>query len=130
MTKIRYRMSETEFILSLGQESRGGSSSHRLQVCDGIVRSKLPLFDATKRTPRSGRLPFDQSGLFVKSRMAVFDPAAEAAIKNRSNLNRQALSVCYQQQQMSSKQLAEKRLAEIINSQKRTGRNSVNENSK
>jgi len=42
-----------------------------LQVCDGIVRSKLHLFDQTKRQPR-GRLPADQHG-FVKARLAVFD---------------------------------------------------------
>ena len=35
-----------------------------LQVCDGIVRSKLPIFDKTKRQNRN-RLPFDQHG-FVK----------------------------------------------------------------
>eukprot|EP00092_Neocalanus_flemingeri_P006358 GFUD01006844.1.p1 GENE.GFUD01006844.1~~GFUD01006844.1.p1 ORF type:complete len:809 (+),score=174.80 GFUD01006844.1:161-2587(+) len=42
-----------------------------LQVCDGIVRSKLPLFDQTKRQVR-GRLPADQHG-FVKARLAMFD---------------------------------------------------------
>ena len=42
-----------------------------LQVCDGIVRSKLVLFDQAKRQPR-GRLPADQHG-FVKARLAVFD---------------------------------------------------------
>ena len=35
-----------------------------LQVCDGIVRSKLPIFDKTKRQNRN-RMPFDQHG-FVK----------------------------------------------------------------
>jgi len=42
-----------------------------LQVCDGIVRSKLPIFDKTKRQNRH-RLPIDQHG-FVKTRLAMFD---------------------------------------------------------
>jgi hypothetical protein len=50
------------------------------QVCDGIVRSKLPIFDHTKRAPRGVRLPFDQQG-FVQSKLAIFDgpPASIAA---------------------------------------------------
>ena len=43
------------------------------------MRSKLPIFDHTKRAPRA-RLPFDQQGL-VQSKLAIFDgpPAATAA---------------------------------------------------
>lgn len=43
------------------------------------MRSKLPIFDHTKRAPRT-RLPFDQQGL-VQSKLAIFDgpPAATAA---------------------------------------------------
>jgi len=51
--------------------ARQPTLQQHLQVCDGIVRSKLPLFDQSKRQTR-GRLPFDQQG-FVKARLAMFD---------------------------------------------------------
>ncbi len=43
------------------------SNSSRLQVCDGIVSSKLRLFDETKRNSVSTK------GLNVKSKMAIFE---------------------------------------------------------
>ena len=71
-------------------------SLQRLQVCDGIVRSKLQVFDETKRP---SRLPLDHKG-FVKAKLAIFDPK--------------------QPQQPSSsignaKRLAEKRLLALAN---------------
>jgi len=50
---------------------RSNIPQQHLQVCDGIVRSKLPIFDQTKRQNRN-RLPFDQHG-FVKAKLAMFD---------------------------------------------------------
>ena len=50
---------------------RSNIPQQHLQVCDGIVRSKLPIFDKTKRQSRN-RLHFDQPG-FVKARLAMFD---------------------------------------------------------
>jgi hypothetical protein len=56
-------------------DSRKQTPHQNLQVCDGIVRSKLPLFDQTKR-PARPRLPGDQKG-FVQSRRAMFDQPAK-----------------------------------------------------
>ena len=50
---------------------RSNNQQQHLQVCDGIVRSKLPIFDQAKRQGKN-RLPFEQHG-FVKSRLAMFD---------------------------------------------------------
>ena len=41
-------------------------------MCDGIVRSKLPIFDKTKKQTRT-RLPFDQHG-FVKVKVEEKKP--------------------------------------------------------
>jgi len=46
------------------------SAGPQLQVCDGIVRSKLPLFDCPPSARRS--LQLDQRG-FVQARRAMFD---------------------------------------------------------
>jgi len=63
--------------------------NNNLQVCDGIVRSKLQIFDQSKRRqPRAAR--FDQTG-FVKSRRALFDgagsPSPTAKTTNASTVN-------------------------------------------
>lgn len=76
------------------------STQQRLQVCDGIVRSKLPIFDHTKKQPRS-RIAFDQKGI-VKSKLAIFD---------KLNVSQTAHA------QISSKKIAERRLAAILNRQ-------------
>lgn len=59
---------------------------NHLQVCEGIVRSKLPLFDTAKRPVRP-RLPANQKG-FVQARRAMFDAvppaAASAAVQSTS----------------------------------------------
>jgi hypothetical protein len=41
------------------------------------VRSKLPIFDHTKRSPRT-RLPLEQQG-FVQSKLAIFDGPSTAS---------------------------------------------------
>jgi len=51
---------------------RRHSPQQNLQVCDGIVRSKLQIFDQKRRQPRARA--FDQSG-FVNARRAMFDPS-------------------------------------------------------
>merc|ERR1712059_9209 len=65
------RVAENKTRARLGGRDRQAPLQQHLQVCDGIVRSKLPLFDSSKRQVR-GRLPFDQQG-FVKARLALFD---------------------------------------------------------
>ena len=80
------------------------------QVCDGIVRSKLPIFDATKRPSllmnhraammrrqlERGSNHEDQRG-FVKSKMAIFDGPTTA------------MTEC-----ASTKRMAERRLSELM----------------
>ena len=93
------RVVEKESRERLRKTTSGSSSNHqqRLQVCDGIVRSKLQVFDETKRP---SRLPLDHKG-FVKAKLAIFDPSKG------------------QQQQPSSignaKRIAEKRLLALAN---------------
>ena len=81
------------------------------QVCDGIVRSKLPIFDDTKRPSllmnhraammrrRLESRPHEDQKGFVKSKMAIFDgPTSTMAVE------------C-----ASTKRMAERRLAELMN---------------
>ena len=83
----------------------GGPPSSRLQVCDGIVSSKLPLFDQTKqRCPVQRGSGYDQQGL-VKSRMAMFDGRQQQAAAAASAMT------------MSTKKMAERRLARILKHQ-------------
>ena len=74
----------------------------RLQICDGIVRSKLQVFDETKRP---SRLPKDHKG-FVKAKMAIFDGKTNNASGPVSSTTGNA------------KRLAEKRLLALANASK------------
>ena len=65
--------------LSRNPKIPGGGNAvqqQRLQICDGIVRSKLQVFDETKRTNNRILNPNHQG--FVKAKLAIFD--AEAAL--------------------------------------------------
>ena len=74
----------------------------RLQVCDGIVRSKLPIFDASKRNAiQRSRFEGQKQG-HVKARLAFFGQKEDSAEKNPDLT-------------LSSKRLAEKRLQALAN---------------
>ena len=77
-------------------------AQQRLQICDGIVRSKLQVFDETKRP---SRLPKDHKG-FVKAKMAIFDGSKTNNCGPVSSTTGNA------------KRLAEKRLLALANASK------------
>ena len=74
------------------RHAAAATSSQRLQVCDGIVRSKLPIFDVTKRQGPRLAAVYDQKGL-VKSKLAIFDggrpTAAAAAVYSSRKLRKE-----------------------------------------
>ena len=73
----------------------------RLQVCDGIVRSKLPIFDASKRNAiQRSRFEGHKQG-HVKARLAFFGQKEDT--EKNPDLT------------LSSKRLAEKRLQALAN---------------
>ena len=82
-------------------------TQQRLQICDGIVRSKLQVFDETKRP---SRLPKDHKG-FVKAKMAIFDG---------SKTNNGPVSSTTG----NAKRLAEKRLLALANAASKSSSNS------
>ena len=73
----------------------GQQQQQRLQICDGIVRSKLQVFDETKRP--SSRMPLDHQG-FVKAKLAIFDSKPSPTVSTGN-----------------AKRLAEKRLLALAN---------------
>jgi len=81
-----------------GQQQQ--QQQQRLQICDGIVRSKLQVFDETKRP---SRLPLDHKG-FVKARLAIFDNTKTSSAVSSTTGN--------------AKRLAEKRLLALANASK------------
>ena len=81
-------------------------TQQRLQICDGIVRSKLQVFDETKRP---SRLPKDHKG-FVKAKMAIFDGKTNNGPVSSTTGN--------------AKRLAEKRLLALANAASKSSSNS------
>ena len=86
------------------EPSSSQQQQQRLQICDGIVRSKLQVFDETKRP---SRLPKDHKG-FVKAKMAIFDGGKT----NSSNQGPVSSTTG------NAKRLAEKRLLALANASK------------
>ena len=86
--------------LSRNPKIPGGGNAvqqQRLQICDGIVRSKLQVFDETKRTNNRILNPNHQG--FVKAKLAIFDSKPNVASATAGN----------------AKKLAEKRLLALAN---------------
>ena len=85
--------------LSRNPKIPGGNAmqQQRLQICDGIVRSKLQVFDETKRTNNRILNPNHQG--FVKAKLAIFDSKPNVASATAGN----------------AKKLAEKRLLALAN---------------
>ncbi len=81
----------------------GGVKSPSAQVCDGIVRSKLPIFDATRRSSQDQ----NKAAGFVKSKLSLFDAAPATATGA-------AAADC-----ASTKKMAERRLAQLMAKQQR-----------
>merc|ERR1712099_49229 len=71
--------------LSRNPKIPGGNAmqQQRLQICDGIVRSKLQVFDETKRTNNRILNPNHQG--FVKAKLAIFDSKPNVASATAGN---------------------------------------------
>ena len=93
---------------ALGLTSAAVGAAAPAQICDGIVRSKLPIFDATKRPSllinnraammRRASCEEDQIGFNVKSKLAIFDGQSTTAAAECA----------------STKKMAERRLAGLM----------------
>jgi len=93
---------------------RSNTQQQHLQVCDGIVRSKLPIFDQAKRQSKN-RQPFDQHG-FVKSRLAMFDQLHQKP-------KRKLVSNFLVQQKFSNSSVKPKMFAELENGTRNAKKN-------